>query len=465
MLLAVLNFFSTLAAAQIAVSVGVQEIYEDNVFLEDDIGAFTPEALEGIQQLPEEDQELFELPESQNGDPDDAFLTNLTLGISGGSPFSKYANLSFDATAGLIFFSGVDDQDRWSLDSLIELRPAEYVLPQWLDISANSAFQTDSFDSGIAEGSLARQTTRHIATLNVGTSHQLSKTVISALTYRLQQTSFIGETTFSDSEDEEDLSQLLDDDDDGADFLSHTFGISLSKQFAARTTGSIGTSLQLIEFSGGSSPDDEDFNDEIDRQLWSAEAGLVHSFSEKFSVNGRVGFSRTSFDEAREGRDVFALDVEEGLEVIATEGSDDTPTTLTFSAGLNYIPNSAIAFGAFANQSVGLNSEGAEVAVRTINLNLTYIASDRLAFTAGGQHFETANDEDFEVDGLERLSSTLSATYSLSPSLTVSAGWSFTDQSGTLSQDGLDGLLFRSEDYESNRFFLSINKGLVGLPL
>ncbi len=457
--------FGSVAGAQIAVSVGVQEIYDDNVFLEDDLGAFTAEAREEIELLPPEQQELFELPERQNGEPDDAFITNLSLGLSGGSPVGKYLRLTFDATGGLVFFSGVDDQDRWSLDSLVELTPEEYVLPPWLFISASSVFQTDSFDVGVSEGALARQTTRHIAGLTTRASKELSKTIGSSLEYRLQQTNSLGQTTLNSAEDEENLPEFLEDDDDGSDFLSHTFALSISKQFSAKTQGRIGASLQLIEFSGSDSLDNDNFNDEIDRQIFGASANLTHAFSNSFSIYGGAGLSRTSFDEARQGIEVVNLDTAEGVAVTRTAGSDDTPTNLTFSAGFDYLPSQSLAIGAGINQSVGLNAQGAEVGVRTTNLTLTYIANNRLSFTAAGQHFETANDDQIDIDGLERLSSTLSASYNITPSLSISAGWSFTDQDSGQGEEVLDGLLFRSENYDSNRFFLSLNKGLVGLPL
>ena len=453
--------FTPSVQAQIAISLEVQQVYDDNIFLEDDIGMLSPESEAALAALPEEQRDAILNLEKQNGDPDSDFITLANIGLNGALNLGDVAQIGIDTGAGVAIFSDFDDENRFLLDSLIKLSLKEELLPRPFAFSVASEFRSGSNNIAVAEGSVARQTEQHTGSVSLGIlDYEIANQTSLGLGYQFNQVNFLGEFRFDD--DEIDLPPALDPDDQGSDYSSHNLNLEVNRPISQKAKAGIFVGLRKFNFSEVKSDDFEGNEEEdLDRLDWFFGLRGNMQISESVQFSASVGADFSKFDEERMPRTVTVTDLSGVTNNILVE-RDDEESSLSFGATLAYAPpGTGLTLSTGVDQRSGTDVDGERIISRGVSANASYIPVERFLVTLGGS-FNEFDQGDSLSDGTERFATTVALRYEISESMNVGAGWSYTNQESK--DDSTESFLFRSDDYESNKAFVNFNMGLVGLP-
>jgi hypothetical protein len=131
--------------AQVAVSVGVQQIYDNNIFLEStdkstlDIlsETLTPEELGSL--------DLRRI----DGDPNDDFITFPYIGVSGPIEIFEHIKSAAELKAGVYVFANESYENRFILDSNVKVSLEETILPEpfYLDLLSTISSRSNDIPS------------------------------------------------------------------------------------------------------------------------------------------------------------------------------------------------------------------------------------------------------------------------------------------------------------------------------
>lgn len=460
LILSYLALFCPQAFAQVSISVGIQEVYDDNIFLEDDLGGYTEEAFDRISALPLEVRTFFGLPTENNGEPDSDIISNLTIGLTTNYKLAEALEIDLDANIGAAIFADNSDENRYILDTFTNLSPQEGILPKELDVNLSSSFNTNSYNVGVTEGTLARESLRHVLSFETLFKRPIDETLNFSSGYRFSQHDFLGESTFGGSE--EDLEERFQEEENGAEYRTHSLIASLRKNLSELTSVGAETGAVLYDFQA--SGDEIDRSTELDRREYRVATFISHKFSERFSASAKFGASKSdyknSFEEVSET--ITGLS---GTEEVVFDREED-PTTINFDLSAAYAlsPLSQISFTARQDTAVGIRGERVLRKDATLGYN-TWLNERVRFFTSGKILLNEDDDNGFGDNSYKRYSLTLGSSYSITESMSISGGWNFTTQEAE-NQDRRfieDGFLYLSDDYVSNRFYVSLNKGFVGI--
>ncbi|MCB0358530.1 MAG: hypothetical protein KDD44_02810 [Bdellovibrionales bacterium] len=437
------------AAAQVVVSMGVEEVYDDNLFLESGNKRVVPEGFVPPEGLTVDD--IFTV--DNDGKIDDDFITNVFVDISTARELGRYGTLSADVGFGALIFADLDDENRLTLDSLIQLDANREMLPNHLYASLNSDFNSGGANVAVAEGTAARQVQTHTATFAFGLENlPVANQLEGNLGYNLVRHDFLGEFVLSDRPD----NRL---EEEGSDFFANTLAGSLVYALNQTTDLDVSSNVTLYTFSTVNSNDNPDLtSEELDRFDYSVSTGIQHAFSERLQGSANVGvdFSTlvdTPMDE------VIEVTNPDGTTTSIVQTPDDTSSSLAFSGRLDATPFDGTGASLVVVQSSGVDTDGSRIIIRSVGLNLSQDITDRLQFGAGGRYMQFDQGDSLS-DSTDRYSLSTSLRYALTESLSLSAGWNYTNQDAS----GQEDITSRDQDYESNRFYVAINAGLVGIP-
>ncbi len=452
-----------LAKAQVSISLGVQELYDDNVFLENDRRRPAPFVLNGAldEDISDGDLSVF-YSDQADGDPDDDFITNVSIDISTDVPqVADYADVNLSGKLGGLFFAEFSEQNRITVDALFGARLSDLILPRPYMISLSSEMSSDSDDISVAEGTASRTTQSLTTVLRAGIQGmQLSSTSLFDLGYTGAYHLFLGEFLFDDDEDNR-------FEENGSDYNTHTASTKytkiLSPKLRAGIDGSIGVHL-VTDVEGGDSlskvPDEED--DLANRTNGSANLFTQYDASEKLKLSGSAGIFLTSFHNDQGIRETTVIG-KDGEPITISSQREDDETSFTFSGTADYIFEPGTILGLAVRQEVGTDIDGDSISVRSVSVNGVKGIGDRIKLD-GAFTFIQFSETDNVSDPSDRVEFSTSASYQLTQFSAIVLGYNYVTQSADENDLERD-LRFRAQDYEANRIFLSVNVGLVGLPL
>ncbi len=454
---------STAAEAQVAISLGVQQLYDDNVFLENDRRRPAPFVLNDAldEDISDGDLSVY-YSEQADGDPDDDFITNVSLDMSTDLPqVEDYAEVNLSGKLGGLFFAEFSEQNRVTVDALFDARISDLIIPRPYMLSFSTELSSDSDDISVAEGTATRTTQSLTSVLRAGIQGmELSASNLFDLGYTGAYHLFLGEFLFSDNEDNR-------FEENGSDYHTHTASTKLthllSQKLRVGIDGSVGVHL-VTDVQGGdtlSSLPDED-EDISDRTIGAVNLFTQYDASEKLKLGASAGVFHTSFhnDQGIRQRTVIG---EDGMPTTIEFQRDDNETSLTFSGTADYIFEPGTLLGFAVRQEVGTDIDGDSISVRSVSLNGVKGFGDRVKLD-GGLTFVQFSETDNVSNPSDRIEFSTSASYQLTQFSAIVLGYNFVDQSAD--EDELErNLRFRAQDYTANRIFLSVNVGLVGLPL
>ncbi len=442
---------ATLVSAQVVYSLGVQELYDDNVFLEDD-NRITPVVT---------DPAATPLPESAlkqiDGDTNDDYITQVFMEASGSLPIPKYIEANASGKLGGLFFADLTDEDRLTVDTSLTLKATEDILPNKVSASLTSALSSGTNGVGTATGTAARTSEEHDATLSLGYGPiDLSSQTAANLGYTFNRHDFLGEFLFNK---EKNLPEDSRFEEQGSDFISNSVSADIEHTLSQETSAGVNfgvtdyafTSVESNSLDGGSGedPDRLDFN---------ASLYARHTASDELILNGQVGITNSHLKNDPAGRTIVVTN-SDGTQTITTEQPDKDSTSLTFGFGLQYLPTPGTSLGANATQAVNTDIDGDRILNRTFSLNGSQDFGERVTFSASGLFTQYSSDSSVS-DSSDRFEVNTGLTISLTEAISLGLGWNYaTQEVDNLNQS----VTFGTNDYDVNRAYISINAGFVGL--
>ena len=452
-----------LADAQVAISLGVQELYDDNVFLENDEDR---RAFIASNDLIEQSSLNGEVPtilrDEVDGDPNDDLITNINLSLATRSPyFQKYADTSVQGSVGFLLFSEFEEQNRLTLDGRIDTAVSRDVLPDPYYATLSNALVSNSANRAAnAQGTASRTTQIYqlVGQTGIRGVPVADKTAFD-FGYIGSLTLFLGDFLLNDREP----GQF---ENDGADFHSHTLAATLRRQVSERLIASVtldaGTQIftDVETIDGDLVPNNR--NRDLDRRNYSGRVGLRYTASEALQFGGYVGAEQTSFvDDDIELRPVTVLG-EDGQPTTVFREIESSQNNLIFGADTSYTfaPGTTTLVG--IQQDSGIDLDGDRITTRSVYANSLFSLNDRLGLTLSGRFFQFATDDELD-DSTDRFEASASLAYSLTQQTSLVLGYTYADQTADSFRD--DDLFGRSREYKVNRVFVGVNVGLVGLPV
>jgi hypothetical protein len=449
--------------AQVSITLGAQNIYDDNIFLENTSRPPIPilsnqDLLEGTDG--ERPNPL--ILENFDGKPNSDFITNLNIGIAGELPFARQIiKSSYDFDIGALFFAEYSEQDRITLDGAIETSLSDLILPRPYYLSIRNGLFSAS-NNVAAPGSTATQTTQnYILTGETGfRKAEIASNTTYSLGYLGSYQKFLGDFLINSPTNPRSLTQQ-----GGVDFHSHMGITSLdyrvNNDLEVGIAGSGGmqifTDITAGDFGGG------DFDPSLlDRTNAEIKGTAKYTISKTLFFDGAagIGYSQLSNDP---GPLEFTFINEEGQTVTELRDINRANTGLTYLLSLNYAyrPGSLLTVG--GTQGFTTNIDGQRFITRVSFFNISEPLTDDIRLIIGGSYMQFEDQSDL-APNFDRFEGSVSFNYHIGQNTALMAGYNYTVQS-TKTSDVFETNRLLSQDFHSNRIFFGITTGFVGLPL
>jgi len=451
-------FFGSEAVAQVAITLGVQEVYDTNIFLENGERSPNPFVLNDAIEEDIADGQLSILGgPSSNGEEDSDFITNVFLGASGDfETFSSVANSGWDAQVGLILFGEFSDLNRVTLDSNLRLNLSDMFIPKPFYVGSNISLSSQSQDISTAQGSSARSSQFLRASISSGINEfEIASSTFWGLGYTGSYNAFLGELFFNS-----DVSNEFQD--QGSDSHTHFVNTSLSHQLSSRLRTGLTANGGISIFTNIDSNDSGGLEENRSLDRFTGEALWIVSYvaSERLNFGANAGFNFASFVDEPEpfSRSFINEDGETETAIVDRDGSQ---ASLVFGAGLSYVFQPGSVFSLNLSQERVTDIDGDLVTTRSLSSNITKSFGDRFTFNAGGSVIQFSSQDDLS-NAIERFEASLSLNYLLTQSTSLVIGGNYTKQDVDDSSLG-EALSFRTQDFDSSRIFIGLNTGFLGL--
>lgn len=441
------------ANAQTVLTLGVQEIYDDNIYLEDDKKI----DLSAVPNLPKD----FKLPEQIDGNPQDDLITNVYLGASGDIPLSSAIKSSGEIKLGTLIFADQTDESRLTLDGLLTLDSEKSLIPAPFSISIINSIKSQSNGIGVADGTSTKQSETYSGSIVLGANDmKLSNTTDLDIGYTFNYNKFLEDFTFN-NKNEEDLGAFENRiKSTGSDYFVNAVNASLTELVtenfeAGLFSGFNNYTYTNVESAGSITLDESD----LDRNEAVGGVKGKYLISKELTFGANVGVNYSRLKNEPDAVTVPVQQADGSIENVTFDGQQDD-TALIFGANLAYSPNASTNFMLTVDQNRRTDVDGDRLITRTVGLDGTKSIGDRWKLSAGGRYLQY-NIGDSLDNPTDRFDVTTAIQYSLTESIALSCGWNYTKQDADKS-NASQTLFDTTDDYEGNRFFIGISSGLIG---
>lgn len=418
--------FISNASAQVVYSVGTQQVYDSNIFLE---SGSRPEGLP-------EDVELFE---EFDGKENSDFISNPYVSMAGRVDLSPKLVTAFSARLGAILFADNSRENRFAVDGMFSITPEEGVLPPHWTFFITEALTSQANAVGIAQGATTRQ--GQLNTISIGgglNNYEITSRNRVSATLSSSRQDFLGQFLFS-SNDGAERQEIQ-----GVDSFNHSFSTRVDHQFSERFSIFGANNLNYFDATGGESNSlgGFDVNDQ-DRLNNSISVGVMYRLSDKLQAGASVGndLSRFSNNNSPVGLN-----------------RDKTQSNLFYGANLNYLVSERAVLGLNIMQSGASDIDGSRIIIRTAGLNGSYMFSNQLSGMLSGV-FSQFDRGDSLSNSTDRYEALANLRYSVTDYLALSAGYSYVKQEAASSS----AQLFNGGEFDGHRAFVSIDTGFMAL--
>lgn len=448
-----------ISQAQVAVTLGAQTYYDDNIYLEN--GKDRPAPVTFNDQLGTTTTNSYRALKNFDGQKDNDFITNLYSQFSGkGGPFQKAIDTNYNLKVGTILFVDNVDQDRLTLDGQMTNSLSKNVLPQPYYLTLRNAVQSNSNNLAVASGTATQSTQNYMINVDTGVrSVNLSKTTTWDLGYTGGYQIFLGQFYLSKDYSTANTSQQ------GTDFHSHTAQTAVNEQLTkswqigAMASGGVQMFTKIHEGAYASSvqkPED------LDRTNGQLQGTTKYVLTKKMSFNGTGGLAYSKLNKKPAATTITVIN-EDGTTTDVVKEAKDANTGLTYTASLDYAlrPGSLVTLG--STQGFSTNLDGSRYLTRVVFANLVETITNELQLTLGSRYIQFEDQSKARPD-TGRFEGSISMNYHLTESVSLNWGYNYANQKAdntALAED----LRYNSPEYQSNRFFVGITGGFVGLPL
>jgi len=446
------------ASAQVVITAGAQEIYDDNIFLENDTGTPPPIVIDDSLSDPNLN---IDPPKQADGDPDSDFITNVYLGFSGAVPLSEKIKTSAEGKVGVLIFADQSDETRFTVDTVLTADSDKTLIPEPFYVNSRVAIQSRSSDITAAEGTATKQAQTLVAALGLGARDiALAQDTKFGLGYTFAYNDFLGDFTLKNKDNEELGAFKNRVEPRGSDYFTNGVDATLDKILNPQWAAGLFAGVTNYTFTNVDSNDlaskDED---DLDRTDGTAGLKTSYQISEQVSAGASAAVNLSHLKNEPDPIFVTVID-DNGETTQVLKDQDSDQVSLGYGANLNYAPEPLSLFRLAVDQSQQTDIDGDRIITRSVSLDASKAIGDRFKLGAGGR-FLQFNVGDSITKPTERFEVTASIQYSLTENVALTAGWNYYNQRAD--EDNLrERFLFASEDYEGNRVFVGISGGLVG---
>lgn len=455
-------FLYTKANAQVSITLGVQTLYDDNIFLEDTKAPPVP-VLVNDQLLNEDGSRPAPLIfDNFDGKPNSDFISNITLGAAGSLPFLRESiDSSYDITGGAILFSTYSEQDRLILDGDIETSISKLILPEPYYVTLRNSVVSASNNVSVASSTATQTTQNYILSFETGVRNaEINRETTYSLGYTGSYQKFLGEFNLNDVRNRPSLVRQ-----GGVDFHSHMGNSDLNYKVSDDlTVGMLGTGgVQIFSKVHPGDFGDADLDpSQLDRINAELQGTIKYNLSRNLFIDGAAGMG---YSRLKNTPDPFEFTVinDDGISSTELRDPKSSNTGLIYMLSINYAyrPGSLLTLG--GSQGFTTNIDGQRFINRTTFANISEPLTDELRLVLGASYMQF-EDESELAPNFDRLEGTASLNYHIGQATALTAGYNYTFQD-TRSSSRFEELGFPIQNFQSNRFFIGITTGFVGLPL
>lgn len=453
------TIFCSNASAQVSITVGAQSFYDDNIYLENGQNRPAPIVFDDTLATPVP-TDLSTL-ENFDGKENDDIINNIFTQATGSLPYFKSTiDSNYDLRAGAILFVDNNNQDRFTLDGQITTALSKNILPEPYHISLRNAIQSNSNNLAVASGTATQATQNYTVSGDIGIiNYGLNPSTNIDAGYNGSYQIFLGQFYLN-----EDL-QTANTEQQGTDFHSHIARSAIRNQLTknleigALASGGVQLFTKIHE---GAFPGAVQDPEDLDRTNGELQGTAKYILTKKLSVNGSAGIAYSKLMNEPIARTVTIVN-EDGTQREEVINPEDSNTGLTYTGALDYAyrPGGLFTFG--STQGFATNLDGSRFLTRLFFANLVETLTNELRLTIGTRYIQFEDESELRPD-TGRFEGSISLNYHLTESISLNCGYNYADQDADDS-DISEDLRFNSPDYTSNRFFVGITGGFIGLPL
>ncbi len=428
--------------AQVAITAGVQGLYDDNIFLEDDSISLPPE-LSDPANFPE--GLTLESLKQVDGKKDDDFIMVPSLSIASAIPVGQNFDSSVEVSIAALMFTDNTDESRLTLDSHLTFGSSDTLLPDPLFFKVSSMLNSQSSSVSIAQGSTARQSQSHTATLVMGASDwSFAKLWTLSAKYALTRYDYLKEWTFDDREERP-------YEEKGSDYTKNGLYFDIKNETSKQLTTSLNANVDYTSFSNSNSNDiDAMSKNDLNRIGYGAGVRATYLIQSPITVSASLGFDGAHYPD-RES---------DSNENSTNQDVDDNELSLRFGTSAIYTPDLKTSIEARINQTNGTDTDGQSIVSRSFALNGNRRFGDLTTLIVGGRFLQFQNGDELN-DASERFELTTALSITLTKSITLSLGYNYADQNSD--KDSEFSFHSSGHSYTSHRVFIGLSGGLVGI--
>jgi len=426
------------SSAQIVYSVGTQQVYDSNIYLEDKGNGGGPADPDGNQF------------EEFDGELNEDFISNPYVAMAGRIPTGSKMVTNFSTRLGAVLYTDNDQENRFTVDGMLSFKPEDGVMPEYWTIGLTEGISSQANAIGIAQGGATRQGQLNTITLMGGLNQWFftGKDSLSA-PLSVSRQDFLGQFLFN--EEEEDRRQTIE----GVDSMTYAFSPKVDHRFNDRWSANLTNTVQYYDVTGGDSNDlaSGGASNDADRINYSPSLGVNYTASDRLRIGGQTGVDFSRFVNDRQ---VTVLD-ENGNPVTTAVERDDSFSNLFYGGNLSYALAQTTSLGLNVLQTAGTDIGGNRLLVRTVGANGSHLFTDRISANLGFNFTQFTQGDSLDKPS-ERYEALANVRYSITDAISISAGYSYAKQNRP---SGGDVTLFNNGDYEGHRAFVSLDTGFV----
>lgn len=441
-------------SAQVVFSTGVQEVYDDNIFLEDKLD--TPLELTPVPQDSDTPPTGPVITKDVDGDPNEDLISSVYLQASGLVPLSQRVKTSVDAKVGALIFSKEDTENRLTLDSNVMFKSERAFIPEPYSLTLRDSLRSGQSSVNVSQGTGARHSETNDAAFEASaTKLDVMDRTFLDLTYTFLRHDFLGEFLFKSNADDERVELK------GSDYISNRIGTMFRRTLTDRAEATLQNDVEYMAFTSAESNFGEVSNSDLDRINYHPAIGVNYLTSERTALRTQVGLDYSYYADEPEPT-TRGIRNEDGTITPIVVQPDRNQNSLFFKGDFFWSPTDGTTFSIGALQSAGTDLDGQRVTTRSFNANAYHLLLERVELILAGQfsQFETG---DSLSNASERFDATAALRVSLTDTIALQLGYNYTNQNSD-ENEVLSQPLGRGGDYESNRAFISLDTGFVGLP-
>lgn len=455
-------FLTSEAQAQVSISLGVQTIYDDNIFLEDKNRPQVPVLFNDSLVGPDGAEPRPLVLQNFDGKPNDDFITNVTAGVAGSLPFLRQSvKSSYDLTAGAVLFGTHSEQDRLILDGFLDTSLSDLILPGPYYLGMRNGIYSASNNVAAASSTATQTTQNYILTGETGIrGAEISRNLLFNLGYTGTYQKFLGEFSINDVKNQPSLVN-----NGGVDFHSHMGNTGLdyrvNKDLEVGVRGTGGVQIFTRHDPGDNASFNEIDPKDMDRINGELQGTLKYSITRTLFFDGAAGMG---YSKMKVTPDPFEITIPQAdgttTSQIVNPKADNTGMTYMLSLNYAYRPGSLMTLG--SSQGFTTNLDGKRFITRSTYANISEPIFDDLKLIIGGSYMQF-EDESKVTPDFNRFEGSASLNYHIGRATSLVAGYNYTVQSTDSS--GNSEFTTPTQEFKSNRFYIGINTGFVGLPL